>query len=288
MVKTEVPSLETPQASLEQFHREAKWDSVGTGRYALRYFRWGSGPPLIFIHGVSDVGKSFVFLASQLCQSFQCIGYNLPLGNEDGARLGSYRHEHLVHDLIALMDHLQLDEATVLGSSFGSTVALKALKNHPNRIKRGILQGGLAHRPLRAMERFACRVLRYMPGPTARLPRREKILTAVHRPPFAGRSEEYWKAFVEFTGESRLSAMGYQGGWLHQVDLRPDLAHIHQPVLLIAGDRDSVVPYYHAEMLKAGLPRSELAVIRGAGHVPLYTHPGEMAHAIRTFLGSPA
>src|SRR5579864_1981936 len=94
---------------LERFEREASWGECATGRYRCRYFVWGSGPPLVFVHGLCDEADSFVLPIAPLSREFRCIAYDLPLGNGDGANLRGYRHGHLVADLYALLDHLKLD-----------------------------------------------------------------------------------------------------------------------------------------------------------------------------------
>lgn len=274
--------------AMTRFEREARHGRVDTGRYRLPYYIWGDGPPLVFIHGVSDVSRSFVLVISRLAAHFRCIAYDLPLGHRDGARLHRYEHGHLVDDLWALLNHLQVERSYVLGSSFGSTVALAAMRQQPHRIPRAILQGGLAHRPLRPIERAFTWVFRHLPGPTARLPRRERMLELAHRKPFADQADEVWRAYVAWTGESRLAALGHQARLLHRVDLRPELPHIRQPVLLIHGDRDVVIPRRHAEVLLNGLPAAGMVVLEGSGHVPYYTHPEAMAEVVRRFLTPPA
>jgi pimeloyl-ACP methyl ester carboxylesterase len=275
------------EEALGRFEREAARGVCDTGRCRLRYYSWGGGPPLVFIHGVSDVSRSFVQVISRLSAHFRCVAYDLPSGHGDGARLSRYRHDDLVADLWALLDHLKIERSYVLGSSFGATVALRAMRQRPERLPRGVLQGGLAYRPLRVAERVFAWLFRRLPGPTARLPRRERLLELVHQEPFEGRAPEVWRAYVEWTGQARLRALGHQAGWLHRLDLRPDLPHIRQPVLLVHGDRDSTVPRAHAEMLLAGLPSAGLAVIEGAGHVPYYSHPEALAEVVRQFLTPP-
>jgi pimeloyl-ACP methyl ester carboxylesterase len=273
--------------ALVRFEREAQLGQCDTGRYRMPYFVWGEGPPLVFIHGASDINRSFVQLISRLSSHFRCIAYNLPSGHDDGARLSAYEHDHLVEDLWILLDQLKLHRAYVYGSSFGSTVALRAMRQRPERLPRGILQGGTAHRPLRLVERVFAWVARRLPGPTARMPRRERLLELVHKEPFTSRPPEVWRAYVEWTGEARLAALGHQARLLHKIDLREELSSIYQPILLVHGDRDSVIPRPHAEMLLRSLPSAGLAVIEGAGHVPYYTHPEALAEVVRHFLTPP-
>jgi pimeloyl-ACP methyl ester carboxylesterase len=273
--------------ALARFEREATSGSCDTGRYRLEYSAWGSGPPLIFVHGASDTRRSFVMVMSRLSAHFRCVAYDLPSGHGDGARLGRYRHDDLAADLWSLLDHLGHERAYLYGSSFGSTIVLRAMRQRPERVPRAILQGGLAYRPLRRAERVATWLFRWLPGPTGRLPRRERLLELVHKEPFAGRPEEVWRAYVEWTGQVRLKALGHQARLLDGVDLRADLPHIRQPVLVVHGDRDAVIRRPHADMLLGGLPSAGLVVLEGAGHVPYYTHPEALAAVIGRFLTPP-
>src|SRR5690242_17386939 len=147
-----------------RFAREAAHGVCDTGRYRLPYYTWGEGPPLLFVHGVGDSCRSFIQPISRLSAHFRCIAYDLPSGRRDRARLRRYTHDDLVADVWALLDRLGMRQSYILGSSFGSTIVLKAMHAHPERLPRGILQGGLAYRPLRRVERFLAYLGRFLPG----------------------------------------------------------------------------------------------------------------------------
>lgn len=272
------------QEAVARFEREAERGTVNTGRYRLRYFAWGSGPPLVFVHGVGDSSRSYVPLASRLSSRFRCIGYDLPGHPGDGASLWWYRHEHLIEDLFSLLDHLSLPRSYLLGSSLGGSVVLRAARQSPQRVPRVIVQGGFAHRPLRWSEWWLTWLARFLPGTMARAPYRAKILTAVNKPPFEGRDDAWWRAFLEWTGKTPIATLGHQGQMLNSLDLRPELADVRQPVLLVIGERDSVMPMPHTEALRQGLPNCGVVVLEGAGHVPCYSHTEMLAEVIRQFL----
>src|SRR5262249_35318896 len=156
----------------------------GTGRYRCPYFAWGSGPPLVFIPGLADSGRSFVLPISQLAARFRCIAYDLPTGRGDGAHLRRYVHADLVADLFALLDHLGIRQAYLFGSSFGSTIALAAMRARPESLPRSVLQGGFAWRPLAWAELFLARLAQYWPGSVRMLPFRAKSMKRVHHGPF--------------------------------------------------------------------------------------------------------
>jgi pimeloyl-ACP methyl ester carboxylesterase len=268
----------------ERFEREAVHGVCDTSNYRLPYYTWGEGPPLLFVHGVGDSCRSFLQPISRLSAHFRCIAYDLPSGR-DGARLRRYSHDDLVADVWALLDHLNLRQSYVLGSSFGATIVLKAMQTAPERLPRGILQGGLAYRPLRRAELFLAYWGRFLPGRMAQVPLREKVLLqSTGCAAFKEACPDVWQYFLDCSGRARLSAFACQAYLLHRLDLRPILPAIRQPVLLICGDQDRVVPRIHEEMLLQGLPNAGRVILEGCGHVPSYTHPELLAEVIRRFL----
>jgi pimeloyl-ACP methyl ester carboxylesterase len=125
---------------------------------------------------------------------------------------------------------------------------------------------------------------RFLPGTMAAIPGREKLLTKTQGPLFEGRSPTVWRAFLHHTGRPRIKAVAHQAMWLHRLDLRPGLPEVRQPVLLLTGELDRVVPAVHAEVLLQGLPSAGQVVLAGCGHTPYYTHPELFAEVVRQFL----
>jgi pimeloyl-ACP methyl ester carboxylesterase len=282
-----LPAIDLDDA-LYRFEREAVRSVCDTGRYRMPYYTWGDGPPLVFIHGAMDSCRAWIMAASRLSSQFRCIAYDMPNGRDDGARLGRYTHDDLVGDLWTLLDHLNLARSYIFGSSFGSTVALRAMRERPERLPRAVLQGGLALRPLRRLERFLARVGRFLPGTTGRLPLRKKVTFKVNGPAFQDKPERLYRYFVETTGQTPVKAFAHQVLLLDRVDLRPMLPEVRQPVLLLCGDLDVVVREVHAEILLNGLPNARRVVVEGCGHVPGYSHPEVLAEVVRQFLTPPA
>jgi pimeloyl-ACP methyl ester carboxylesterase len=274
--------------ALDRFANEAVQGTCNTGRYRMPYYVWGQGPPLVFVHGLWDCSRSFVMSVSRLSAHFRCIAYDQPCGGSDGARLAHYTHADLVEDLWALLNHLGISQSYILASSFGATIALQALRQQPERLPRAILQGGLAYRPLRRAELLTARLARFLPGTTARMPLRQRLLRLVNRSLFDSRPPEVWDYFVDCNGRSRIAAVAWQALLLHRLDLRPVLAEVRQPVLLVCGDRDTVVPPAYEEVLLHGLPNTARIILEGSGHVPSYTHPEAYAKVVRQFLSPPA
>jgi pimeloyl-ACP methyl ester carboxylesterase len=285
--------IETPKDipladALARWRNEAQPGCVDTGRYSCRYFVWGDGPPLVFIHGLCERARSFVPMMAAL-RHFRCIGYELPEGGPDGARLTRYQHADLVSDLFALLDALRIPQAYVFGSSFGSTIGLAAMRAQPERIPRAILQGGFAWRPVTGWLRLVCLQLRFGRGPMGTLPFRRVLHPDAERAVFRKLAKpEMWNFLVENSDGVARAAAARRGLMLDRLDLRPQLPQIRQPILLISGDGDSLVPKSCDESLLSGLPNAARAEIPMCGHYPQYSHPALTAELTRQFLTAPS
>jgi pimeloyl-ACP methyl ester carboxylesterase len=274
---------------LHQWQDEAQRGELVTKRYCCRYFVWGEGPPLVFIPGLSSDALSFVMPMARLKRDFCCIAYDLPTGVDDGARLATYRHNDLRDDLLALIDHLNIRQTNLLGYSFGSTIALAALAQVPERFARTILMGGFARRTIAPAEKFLAHWARYWHGPLGNFRPLEALIRRNHYAPFAGRPEENWRFFVEQNAAPAWRTLAHRALLMHQTDLRPLLPRIEAPVLLVYGDGDPLVHRQVQEELQRGLANVPRAEIEECGHQPQLTHPEVLSELIEQFLvGEPA
>jgi pimeloyl-ACP methyl ester carboxylesterase len=270
--------------ALARFEREAGRGVCDTGRYRMPYFTWGEGPPLLFIHGVSDTSRSFVRPISRLSAHFRCVAYDLPGNYGDGARMRRYTHANLVEDVWALLDHLGIKQSYVYASSFGSTIALPALAARPEQLPRAILQGALALRPLRFSEYLLAQIGRILPGTVRHLPLFERVARRVSYPPPDDWPPPVWDYYLNCSGRTPISTFAYQALMVKRLDLRPLLPQVCQPVLLLCGEYDRVIGPAHSEILLNGLPNAGRVIVEGCGHLPSYTHPEVMAEVVRQFL----
>jgi pimeloyl-ACP methyl ester carboxylesterase len=251
----------------------------------MRFATWGSGPPLVIIHGLSDAVRGFAMVMNRLAPHFTCTAYELPNGLDDGAKLAAYRHGDYAADLFALLDHLKLNRVSVLGSSFGTTVALAALATAPGRFARCVLKGGFAYRPLRWYERLGARQGRFWSGRLSELPLREFAMRTADPATWEGCSPLARELFLWCNGHTPIAAACRRAVTLDSLDLRPVLPTVRAPVLLIGGDRDRIVPWGREAVLANHLPDVRRVEFTACGHYPQYTHPGATAAAVGGFLG---
>jgi pimeloyl-ACP methyl ester carboxylesterase len=271
-------------AALARLAKEGRPGHFHAGLYTLRYALWGSGPPLVFVHGLSDFARSFACVAADLSRDFTCVLYDLPNGDGDSARLGAYRHRHYVADLFRLLDHLGLERTYLLGSSFGATVAIAAAAEKPERFARLVLQGAFARRPVHPRDVVLARFARYWRGRMRSLPIKTSLKNPKEASVFATASPDGRRFYEENTGSALISATARLGLLVAGLDLRPSLSRLTMPVRLIGGDRDGIIPAALEQELLAGLPNAERIEIPMCGHVPQYTHPGLFAELVRQFL----
>jgi pimeloyl-[acyl-carrier protein] methyl ester esterase len=71
---------------------------------------------------------------------------------------------------------------------------------------------------------------------------------------------------------------------LRDTDLRPRLAEIQQPVLVMQGSRDRLTPVQAGETLAAMLPEARFERIESAGHAPFLSHEPEFIERVKPFL----
>jgi 3-oxoadipate enol-lactonase len=68
------------------------------------------------------------------------------------------------------------------------------------------------------------------------------------------------------------------------MDLRPSLASITAPTLVIAAAEDPATPPWHGAVIASGIAGARLTVVRGAAHLANVSAPGEVGSALLGFL----
>jgi pimeloyl-ACP methyl ester carboxylesterase len=108
--------------------------------------RWGEGgTPVIAAHGITASYVSWQLVAEALGAQVSLIAPDLRGRGASAGLPGPYGMAAHADDLVAVMDHLAIDSAVVVGHSMGGFVATVLAVNHPQRVKRLVLvDGGVA------------------------------------------------------------------------------------------------------------------------------------------------
>lgn len=103
----------------------------------LNYVRSGTGEALVFIHGAMGDYRSWQPQWSRFTDLFDCVSYSRRYSFPNPNDLTRHDHNALVDaaDLEALLDALSLDQAILVGSSYGGFTALAMASRAPERVK---------------------------------------------------------------------------------------------------------------------------------------------------------
>lgn len=103
----------------------------------ISYVRGGSGPVLIFLHGVMGDYRSWAPQWEAFTRHYDCIALSCRFNWPNGNRMEAPDHSAVenAEDIVALMDALGIDSTVLVGSSYGSFAALALAVNHPGRVR---------------------------------------------------------------------------------------------------------------------------------------------------------
>jgi pimeloyl-ACP methyl ester carboxylesterase len=107
----------------------------------IRYREEGSGPTLVFVHGLLADGRLWRKVVPLLVPGFRCIVPDWPLGSHElpmraGADLTPTGVARIIADFLAALD---LDDVTLVGNDSGGALCQITAANHPERIARLVL-----------------------------------------------------------------------------------------------------------------------------------------------------
>lgn len=256
------------------------------------YYEQDSGPadvagePLVLLHGFTGSMAQWTVVRPLLAAERRVIAYDLRgHGSTDAPDdLATYTMAAYAEDLRALLDALGVDRAHVLGSSFGGMVALEFALRYPERLRSLILSDTSAGpRCTELSEMIAAREDR-IARELADAHEQGKSPFIERRPPTDGGANGATGQRAD-TPPRRITLQGFLGGGkarAERADHHEDLGRLTMPVLIIAGDRDVLVPA--AEYMHAHIPHSALRFINHAGHPAVADEPHGFVAMVRGFL----
>lgn len=244
----------------------------------------GHGPPLLLLHGLGGSNEVWRPVVDRFSTSRRLVIPDHRGHGASSAPPGDYSIGLFAEDLLALMIHLGLPHADVIGLSMGGSIAMSAAVRAPERIRRLVAVDSwgystpefvalLNHRRRmldeRDVGRYADITLSqlFTPGFIERNPDvvgeyRARTVSAV-------RPESLLKAFEACA----------------RFDLRADLPKIRIPTLVIVGREDRLLPPTNSEYLQRTIPGARLAILEGSGHMPHWERTEEFCALVEKFLG---
>jgi pimeloyl-ACP methyl ester carboxylesterase len=244
----------------------------------MYYEEHGSGQPLVLLHGGYGTGQMFAAILPSLASGRRVITVDLQ-GHGRTADVGRpLRFETMGDDVAALIGHLGLAQADVMGYSLGAGTALRTAIQHPALVRRLVI---VSH-PVRHDGWFPQSLAGFdQMGPAFAEAMRQSPLYEIYSQ-VAPRVED-WPVLVDKMGTMLR----------RDYDWSAEVAKITAPVMLVYGDADSVRPAHIAEfyaLLGGGLhdanwdgsarPVARLAILPSHTHYDIFISPDLLAAVI--------
>ena len=241
-------------------------------------FRAGEGPPLVWLHAADGIDDGHP-LVRELARRHSIVAPLAP-GFADLAELDDIGdiHELAMH-YEDVLDALGLEEATVMGHSFGGMIAAELAAHYRGRVKQLVLIApvGLWRDEEPVTDIFAV--------PLPELPRVLYADPAFVPPPPAGDGAGVLPEMEALVSLARGMASVAKFMWpIPDRGLARRLHRIRARTLVVFGAEDALVPASYADDFVAGIADAAAVLVPGAGHMVPVERTQAVLEAIDAFL----
>ncbi|PHY06895.1 MAG: alpha/beta hydrolase [Alcaligenaceae bacterium] len=258
----------------------------------LCYETTGSGDPIIFVHEFAGHKESWEPQVRHFARRYQCVTYNARGYPPSSVPpdVSSYSQNRAVADILAVMDHLNIKKAHIVGLSMGGFATLHFGLQHPDRALSLVVAGCGYGAELEQGDRF-----RKEAEASAKMLLEQGMKAFVDKYSFGPTRLSFERAdprgFAEFIqqfyGHSALGSANTQLGVQRErpslYSLKDQLQKLTVPTLIFNGDEDwpCLKP---GLMLKEIIPSAALAILPNCGHTMNIEMPNEFNHVLEQFL----
>lgn len=250
----------------------------------VAYDTFGDGPPLVAIMGLTGARYHWRGFPERFADQFKVITFDNRGVGKTTAPPGPYSAQQMARDALALMDHLAIEKAAILGVSMGGMIAQELALAAPERVTKLVLGctsfGGLTAIPVPPATSLAF----------ANVGRGVDALRHVIELNFSAAwvKENAAKVteLLEYGLANRMTPAGFQGQLMAVAthDTAARIAKITAETLVITGDEDHLIPAENARLIAARIPGARTAILPGVGHM-FWIEGADAAEAeIRGFL----
>lgn len=246
----------------------------------VHYDRTGDGPALLLLHGTAASREQWGTVTAKAA-GFTVLAPDFPgsgLTTDDGGPIGV---ANLAAQAEAVLDHAGAGDAHVVGHSLGAVVAAHLAGTRPGRVRSAVLHAAWPVTDVRqdAEFRYWLELLKHGDATFARML------------PLMAFGPRYWEQATEESNEQLVKTLTevIQPGTDRQieadrgVDLRPVLAKITAPVLVLGSAHDRLITAEQQRELVTAIPDARAAEI-DAGHGAPAELPDEFARLVLDFV----
>jgi pimeloyl-ACP methyl ester carboxylesterase len=242
----------------------------------------GRGEPLVLLHSAFyTIGMWGPFLAS-LAETHRVVAVEFQGHGHTADIDRPFSYEQLADDVAAVLDHLGIAQADIVGHSIGADTALQVAIRHPERVRKLVPISG-KYRYDGEYPELLAGIQQMTPAIFAGTPYVDAYRSTAPNPDGFPLLVEKLKAFF-----------GTEYAWPDE-----DLRSIAAPTLLMIGDADIVRPEHEMQLFRllgggvpgdlTGLPKSRLAILPGTMHGTIVVErTDELVAMIEAFLAAPS
>jgi len=218
----------------------------------LYYEETEQGTPILFVHEFASDHRGWEPQMREFGKRYRCIAYSARgyTPSDVPADKDAYSYRDVMRDCVAVLDHLKIERADVMGYSMGARITAFLTVNHPERVRSAII-GGLG---IKLVEGHG--------GVMAGV-----IVAALEAPSLADVTDPTGRAFRSFAEQTRsdLKALAACMASPREKLSREQVAAIKVPILVAVGSRDDVAG--SAEELAALIPGAQVLAIPDRDHM---------------------
>lgn len=246
--------------------------------------------PIVLLHGTSASLHTWDGWADALKGQRRVIRMDLPgFGLTGPMPDGDYRLTRYVGFVIALLDHLGVQQAVLAGNSFGGNLAWKIAVDHPQRVSKLVLvdAAGYPFDPASMPIGFKiAQIPALRPMMEHTLPRSmiESSVRNVYGDPSKVTSElvdRYHELTLRAGNRSALVERFRQSP---SGEFTAQIRQVRQPTLILWGAQDRLIPPDNALRFQRDIAGSRLVMFDALGHVPHEEDPEQTVAAVQAFL----
>ncbi len=223
--------------------------------------------PVVFLHGFPFSHEIWLRQLEVAGKLYRAVAYDLRGHGESGVGDGQFTIESHCDDLMALLDHLHIRQAVVVGLSMGGYVALRAMERNPERFLGLVLCDTRSE-----ADANEAKIKRANDAVRAKKEGSQKFADDFVHKVFAHDSFSRVREATDLVHRiirqtSPLSIAGTLIAMAARTDTTPSLQHIKTPTLIMVGEHDTITPPAAAQALQERIPGATLSIVPDAAHM---------------------
>jgi 3-oxoadipate enol-lactonase len=234
------------------------------------------GPTIVFLNSLGSDLRIWQEVVPAFAERFRIVLYDKRGHGLSDAPPAPYTIDDHADDLLALLDHLGVRSAVLVGLSVGGMIAQRLAVRTPERVEALVLCDTAAK--IGTLEMWSERISAVELAGIGSIA--DRILDRWFTQSFREtRVEDFtgWKNMLV-----RMPAHGYAGtcASVRDADLSADAGRIKAPTLCVVGDQDGSTPPDLVRQTADLIPGARFAIIRDAGHIPCIEQPAALVALI--------